>query len=163
MTRYEVSEFGNQRLKVLQEMEISPVSCVVVNLDDAQARLLAQALNHIQGEDDLGLRAEVLRKLLETISEQEILSILPETKGSLDALASLGQENMANYLQNWQQAQTARLKHLQFQLDSQPGTDVVEEAMARILPKANRIKGENPNIRGTALYLLAKFYLENKK
>ena len=45
---------GAQRLGVLREMEHDQVPCVIVQLDDAEARLLAQALNRIQGQDDLG-------------------------------------------------------------------------------------------------------------
>ena len=63
--------------------------------DDAQARLLAQALNRIHGADDLGLRAELLRQVLKTVPETEILSLLPETKGSLSALTSMNQDTMA--------------------------------------------------------------------
>src|SRR5688572_30617065 len=51
---------GNQRLRVLGEMGCTNAPCVVVDLDDAQAKLLAQALNRIQGEDDLGLKAELM-------------------------------------------------------------------------------------------------------
>ncbi len=53
--RYEVLA-GNQRLRVLRELDVDSVHCVVVGLDDADARLLAQALNRIHGDDDLGLR-----------------------------------------------------------------------------------------------------------
>ena len=159
--QYEVLS-GNQRLKVLQKMKISPVSCVVVNLDDAHARLLSQALNHLHGEDDLGLRAEVLRQVLESIPEQQIMDILPETKVSLNALAFLGEENIAAYLQNWEKAQKAKLKHFQFQL-TPTQTSIAEEALAYILPIAKQEQTDSPNIRGTAFYLLCKFYLEHKK
>jgi ParB family transcriptional regulator, chromosome partitioning protein len=57
---YEVIS-GNQRLQVLRELGRESVPCAVVDLDDAHARLLAQALNRVQGEDDLGLRADLLR------------------------------------------------------------------------------------------------------
>ena len=56
---YEVLS-GNQRLQVLRGIGDVKVPCVVINLDDAQARLLAQALNRVHGEDDLGLRAELI-------------------------------------------------------------------------------------------------------
>jgi ParB family chromosome partitioning protein len=39
---YEVLS-GNQRLQALRELQRSPVPCVVVDLDDAHARLLSQA------------------------------------------------------------------------------------------------------------------------
>ena len=155
---YEVIS-GNQRLKLLSEKGSASVSCVVVDADDSHARLLSQSLNHIHGEDDLGLRAELVRKVLETIPEAEVTAILPDTTGSLKALASLGEETIANYLHNWEQAQQARLRHLQFQLtDSQ--LEVIEEALAKVLSKAKQ-KSENPNVRGNALYILCKNYLEN--
>jgi ParB family chromosome partitioning protein len=155
---YEVLS-GNQRLQVLRELKRSPVPCVVAKLDDAHARLLSQALNRIAGEDDLGLRAEVLKEVLEQFPETEVLRLLPETTQGLAALASLGQRDLAGYLQNYQQAQTARLKHLTFQ--STPAQlEIIEEALARVMPQAGKIAGDNPNPRGNALYLLCQSYLE---
>ncbi len=97
---YEVLS-GNQRLTVLMELGYGEVPCVVVKVDDAHARLLAQALNRIQGEDDLGLKAELVREVLKTLPQEDVLSLLPETTESLQALSSLGQADMAEYLQNW--------------------------------------------------------------
>jgi ParB family chromosome partitioning protein len=84
---------------------------------------------------------------------------LPETAAGLEALANLGQEGMAYYLQNWQQAQAARLKHLQFQL-TPPQLDVIEEALAPFLSQTKGEQTDNPNRRGTALYLLCRAYLD---
>jgi len=156
--RYEVLS-GNQRLGLLKEMRLLPAPCVVVDLDDSHARLLAQALNHIHGEDDLGLRAELLRKVMETVTGKEIAAILPETVGSLKAIALMGQETIAAYLQNWQQARAVRLKHLQFQLTPSQ-LEVVEKALELQMKRAYQEKGDSPNIRGTALYLLCKKYIE---
>lgn len=150
---------GNQRLKAFSSMGLETVPCVVVELDDAHARLLSQALNRIQGDDDLGLRAEVLREVMESISESEVLSILPETTEGLKSLANLSQETVAGYLQNWQKAQAARLKHLQFQLTPKQ-FEVVEKALALVKPQARQAQGDSPNVRGTSLYLICKNYLE---
>lgn len=158
---YEVLS-GNQRLKLLKEAHMASAPCVVVNVDDAHARLLAEALNRIHGEDDLGLRAELLRNVLAAVPESQVLAILPETANSLSALASIGKETVADYLQNWQRAQAARLKHLQLQL-TPAQLEVVEEALAVFLPQACQTKRDSPNIRGTALYLLCKTYLESKR
>ena len=158
---YEVLS-GNQRIQVLREIGAEKVPCVVVQLDDARSMLLAQALNHIHGDDDIGLRAELLRKVLDELPQQDVLSLLPETAESLAALASLGQEEMAGYLESWQQAQEARLKHLQFQLTNAQ-LEIVEEVMARLLPKARESQGDSPNARGTALYLLCRSYLEQEE
>ena len=119
---------GAQRLTVLRELGIGPVTCVVVNADDANARLLAQALNRIQGQDDLGLQAELVREVLQSLPQEAVLQLLPETAQSLQALSALGQDTMANYLKNWQQVQSARLKHLQFQL-TPAQLETVEEAV----------------------------------
>jgi ParB family chromosome partitioning protein len=155
---YEVLS-GNQRLQVLREINSGSVPCVVVDLDDARARLLSQALNRIAGEDDLGLRAELIKEVLDQIPQAEVVKLLPETVESLNAFASLGQQDLAGYLQNYQQAQVARLKHLTFQ--STPAQlEVIEEALARVMPQAGKTPGDNPNPRGNALYLLCRSYLE---
>ncbi len=158
--RYEVLS-ANQRLRVLGELGYAEAPCLVVEVDDAHARLLAQALNRIQGEDDLGLKAELVREILESIPKEEVLNLLPETTESLQALSSLGQETMANYLQNWQLAQAAKLKHLQFQLTSAQ-LEVVEEVLTQVLPQAKEARGESPNLRGTALFLLCQRYLKEE-
>jgi ParB family chromosome partitioning protein len=150
---------GAQRLSVLWELGADAVPCVVVEADDVEARLLSQCLNRIAGSDDLGLKAELLRKVLVEMPQQEVLHLLPETTQSLQALASLGQEEVAGYLQNWQQAQGARLKHLTFQ--STPAQlEVIEEALAWVLSQVGDADNDNPNPRGNALYLLCKSYLE---
>jgi ParB family chromosome partitioning protein len=153
---------GAQRLSVLWELGIEAAPCVVVQAGDANARLLAQALNRIQGEDDLGLRAELVRAVLEQLPEGEVLAMLPETPAGLKALATLGQPEMASYLQNWQQAQQARLKHLTFQFTPLQ-LEIIEEALARVLPQARNTDSTNPNPRGTALYLLCLGYLEREE
>ena len=157
---YEVLS-GNQRLEVLKELGYTGAPCLVVELGDHEARLLAQAINRVQGEDDLGLRAELLRDILVNLRQEEVLALLPETADSLQAIASLGQQSMAEYLEAWQRAQAARLKHIQLQL-TPAQLEVVEEAMARFLPRAREAQQEqgSPNARGTALYLLCKSYLE---
>lgn len=150
---------GAQRLRIVQELGFSNVPCVVVNADGAEARLLSQCLNRIAGEDELGSKAELIRELLSSLPEEEVTRLLPETTESLSALASLGQEDMVSHLLAWQEAQKVRLKHLQFQL-TPIQLDVVEEALARLIPEAKSASSDSPNMRGTALYLLCQRLLE---
>lgn len=157
---YEVLS-GNQRLKVIESMGIDSVPCVIVNLNDNEAMLLAQALNGLRGEDDLALKGELFRKVLETLPESKILSLLPETSDSLQALSSIGQADLAEQLKAWEKAQAARLRHMQLQLTNQQ-LDTVEEAVSLILPKAKESGYDNPNSRGNAIYLLCRFYLERR-
>jgi ParB family chromosome partitioning protein len=150
---------GAHRLEVLQELGYKSAPCVVVQANDIEARLLSQCLNRIAGDDDLGLKAELVQQVLAQLPQEEVLRLLPETAQSLQAMAALGQEDLAQYLQNWQQAQTARLKHLTFQ--SQLGeVEVIEEALARFLPRARQ--GAGNNVRGVDLYLLCQEFLNSQ-
>lgn len=148
---------GAHRLKALREFGWVTAPCVVVDIDDAEARLLSQALNHIAGSDNLGLRAQVLRDLLEDLPQEQVLALLPETPASLAELTNLGEESIAQALQQWEQLQKARLRHLAFQLtDAQ--LSVVEEALERLVPAIELQQG-NPNRRGNALHRLCQEYL----
>ncbi|MFC1935654.1 ParB/RepB/Spo0J family partition protein [Chloroflexota bacterium] len=154
---YEVLS-GSQRLKALREQGITTALCVVVVVDDANARLLSQALNHIHGEDDLGLRAELLRQVLKKIPEAQVLSLLPETVQSLASLAELGSEDLVAHLQAWEEAQAARLRHLTIHL-SNDQLGIVEQALERAASYVTQ-ESDNPNKRGNAMFQLCKRYLE---
>ena len=157
---YEVLS-GNQRLKLLREFNLSKAPCVIVDLDDAHARLLAQVLNHTHGSDDLGLRAELLREVLQVMPEQEVMSVLPDSVAGLSGIGAINQEALAVYLQNWEKARAVRLRNLLFKLTPDQ-LETVEAAVARILPEARLQPGINPNTRGTALYLLCKSFLDKE-
>ena len=150
---------GAQRLQVLRELGFASAPCVVAEADDAEARLLSQALNRVQGEDDPGRRADLLGELLKRLPQEEVLKLLPETAAGLQALASLGQQDIAGYLQSWRQSQSARLNHLTFQF-SPPQLEAIEKALAQVMPQAKDAATGNPNPRGYALYLLCQHYLE---
>jgi ParB family chromosome partitioning protein len=158
---YEVLS-GNQRLKAVSDMGFKSVPCVVVNLNDAESMLLAQALNNLHGEDDQALKGEVLKTILSSIPEDRVLSLLPETTESLRTLASFSQSDLAQHLQAWEQAQAARLKHMQLQFTHQQ-VETVEEALSRMIPTVQGSRDSSPNSRSTAIYLICKFYLERKR
>ena len=127
---------GNQRLQVYRELAMESAPCFIVELDDAHARLLAQVLNRTHGEDDLGLKAELLQDILSSLDQQEVLDVLPETPESLSVLSGLGQDDIVRHLQVWQQAQKARLQHLTFQLTSEQSV-VVERALSLAKPRTS--------------------------
>ena len=149
---------GAHRLEVLRDLGEESAACVVIDADDAEARLLSQCLNRLQGEDNLGLRADLIRKVLEDKPLSEHLSLLPDSAENLQALAGLGVEDLAASLRQWQAQQGARLKHLTFQLVPSQ-VEVVEEALTRVGVGANRT---NPNKRGNALYALCLGYLKRE-
>ena len=154
---YEVLS-GNQRLMALKETGVARVPCVVVELDDAQARLLAQAMNRINGEDDLGLRAELIRQVLKEVPKAEVLALLPETAESLKGLETLGLADLTEHLQAWEYAQATRLRHLTVQLTGEQ-LHTVEEAFERV-GEGDTSNDGNPNTKGNALYRLSKHFLE---
>lgn len=158
--RYEVLG-GNQRLQVLRELGFTLVPCVVVDLEDAPAKLLSQALNRIEGEDDLGLRAELLREVLAGIPQEEVIALLPETPQSMAAATVLGHQTLDQYLQTWEETRDARLHHYTFQL-TKDQIGVIEQALAPLLPRARTAQRDNPNARGTALFLLCEDYLKRR-
>ncbi len=160
-SQYEVLG-GNQRLRIIREMGVRRVPCIVVNLDDANAMLLAEALNDIHGEDDLALKGALFKRVLASIPQDKVLSLLPETAKGLQALSTMGQADLAEHLEAWQRAQAARLRHMQLQFSAEQ-LETVEKALDMVMARAKSSAGANPNIRGTAIYLLARFYLERNR
>ena len=158
---YEVLS-GNQRLKAISEMNIESVSCMVVNLNDHEAMLLAQALNGLRGEDDLALKGALLKEILSSVSENDVLSLLPETTESLKSLSLINEMDLAEHLKAWDQAQVARLRHMQLQFTDKQ-LELVEEAVSLMIPKAKDDSFNNPNTRGNAVFLLCKFYLDRRE
>ena len=150
---------GAQRLSVLKEMGFDSAPCVVVEADEAEARLLSQALNHISGQDNLGLRAEVVRYLLDNLSQEQVLAVLPDSSDALKALASLGQDDIAQHMAAWQKAQSGRLRHLQLQLTDDQ-LQVIEEAVEQALANTPQDK-QSPNRRGTAFTEICRAYLSS--
>ena len=159
--QYEVLS-GNQRLRVMEEMSLKTIPCVVVNLDDTKAMLLAQALNGLRGEDDLALKGALLKEVLSRIPENEVISLLPETAESLRSLSSINEIDLAEHLKAWDKAQAARLRHMQLQFTDKQ-LEVVEEAVSLMTPKVKKNGFDNPNTRGNAFFLLCKFYLDRRE
>ena len=158
--QYEVLS-GNQRLKVLEDLDFKSVPCVIVELDDARAMLLAQALNGLRGEDDLALKGALQKEILSSVSEDEVLYLLPETIESLKSLSLINEMDLAEHLKAWEEAQVARLRHMQLQFTDEQ-LEIVEEAISLMGHKAKADGFDNPNIRGNAVFLLCKFYLERR-
>lgn len=155
---YEVLS-GNQRLTVVEGLGFTTAPCIIVALDDAHARLLAQAINSLRGVDDLGMRAEVLRTVLEHIPEGDVLAVLPESAESLRQLASVGQQDMADYLRASEQVRAARLHHFSAQLTSEQSA-FVDSVLHTFREQVRAGDDGNPNVSGLALYRLCQAYID---
>ena len=148
---------GAQRLAVIRELGHATVPCVVTDADDGEARLLSQALNHIAGQDNPGLRGEVLRRILESTTEKEVTELLPGSLERLKDLTRIGQEDLAEYLHIRIQTHEARLEHLVFQLTPEQ-LSTVRSALRRAGGQGGN--NQNPNRRGNALAAICEQYLE---
>ena len=157
---YEVLS-GNQRLRAMKETGLGNIPCVIVNLADNEAMLLAQALNGIHGEDDVVSKAALFKKIKKTVPMSRILSLLPETTESLSALSQVGTADLARQLQIWEQTRSVRLRHMQLQLTGEQMV-VVEKAVSHILTNSKDDSSANPNRRGNAIYQLCREYLEKE-
>jgi len=77
---------GNHRRDLYAEAGMTDAPCVIVKVDDAHARLLAQTLNRTRGVDDPLAYRELLEQVVQDLSIDAVLDFLPETSTSLDRI-----------------------------------------------------------------------------
>jgi DNA modification methylase len=83
--RFEVIS-GNHRLRLLHELGFEAAPVVLVELDDARARLLAQTLNRTRGADDPQAYARLLEEVLAELDVAQVTAFLPESEATIDAV-----------------------------------------------------------------------------
>ena len=151
---------GNQRLAALQARGVDPIPCVVVTVDDTEARLLAQALNAIHGADDWNAKAALVRDLLASLPPETVAALLPDTPTALASWATLGQQGPATLAQAvavWDRAKAVRLERVSFPFTpTQKAT--VEAAITQALPGVADIT-TTPNRRALALVAICTAWL----
>lgn len=82
---------GNHRLQIFRDLGLPSAPVVLVELDDAHARLLAQTLNRTRGDDDPEAYKKLLEDALAQLPAEDVLSVLPETEESVaKILGNLG-------------------------------------------------------------------------
>src|SRR3954471_24927824 len=75
---------GNHRLRLLRELGHRSAPVVVVELDDARARLLAQTLNRTRGSDEPQAYAQLLERVLADLEIGEVTALLPESEATIE-------------------------------------------------------------------------------
>jgi ParB family transcriptional regulator, chromosome partitioning protein len=77
---------GNHRLRLFVELGVEAVPVVVLELDDARARLLVQTLNRTRGTDDPVACAQLLERILLEFEPARVAEFLPESEATIDRL-----------------------------------------------------------------------------
>ena len=150
---------GAQRLSILREMQVDQVDCVVVEVDDAEARLLAQALNGITGSDDPEKRQASLDLILEKIPKGEVLELLPEAVLAIEEAISFEPSSLIDHLETYEKSRKAKLRNFSARLtdDQLP---IVDRAIAHAVEHA-AADDRNPNRTGNALFHICEKYLSS--
>lgn len=82
---------GNHRLDLYRELKINPAPCMIVDVDDARARLLSEALNQVHGKDDPALYQQLLSDIVTLgTPTDDITRLLNESEDSLKKLLNAG-------------------------------------------------------------------------
>jgi DNA modification methylase len=88
---------GNQRLKVLRQLDIKEVQAVIVDLDDTHEKALNIALNKISGEWDLPLLKDLLLEIDTGEIDTEITGFdMPEIEELMNQFHIEGEEDNFN-------------------------------------------------------------------
>ncbi|NQW20321.1 MAG: ParB N-terminal domain-containing protein [Chloroflexi bacterium] len=149
---------GAHRLYVVKELGAKTVPCVVVTASDADARLLAQALNGIEGTDDPVKRQAALELIFEKIPAGEVLELLPDAKHSIGQAISFSLPSLPEYLNGFEGARKVRLNNFSARITNDQ-LETIGQAVAHA-KEHGPVDSENPNKRGNALFHICKAYME---
>jgi len=77
---------GNHRLDIYRDAGLVQVPCAVVELSDAEARMLAQTLNRTRGQDDPDKLKALLKDIVADIPVVDVSTILPQSERDLASI-----------------------------------------------------------------------------
>jgi len=146
---------GHHRKRVLEELGYPKIQCSVWNVSDTEAQVLLTTLNRLRGEDDLKKRAELLNSLCQSFDQDELLSLIPESREELKDILTLlkfEEDQLMEQVQKQLAQDEAELPViLNFMLLKEQAV-FVEEILKRFQPKDS----ENPALGLVAICELAK-------
>ena len=80
---------GHHRARVLRELGHTHARCDVWLVNDADARLLLATLNRLEGRDDPAARGELVARLMQDLSPDDLVRLLPEPAEAIERLKRL--------------------------------------------------------------------------
>lgn len=80
---------GHHRAEVLRQLGHTHARCDVWEVDDAEARVLLATLNRLEGRDDPAARAQLVARLAEGGSAEQLARLLPEPADAIERLLAI--------------------------------------------------------------------------
>ena len=145
---------GHHRRAALSKLGYSKADCVVWDVDDDEAGILLSTLNRLSGSDDGEKKIALLRRLSKRFESKELSKLLP---GSAKAIEKLIEYKRPVEVVELKDAEF--VEPMMFFVDGEQKT-VIEKALGTA---AIECSGKSKaKCRAEKLFLVAKFYLENK-
>jgi hypothetical protein len=91
--KYQVMH-GHNRLRVLRALGHPRATCVLWDADDEQTRLYLAVMNRLAGSEVPEKRAMLLESLLQHMSVEELVTLLPDRRHALEELMRLSKLEM---------------------------------------------------------------------
>jgi ParB-like nuclease family protein len=144
---------GHQRLEAIRRLGHAQAVCFCWECDDQVALRLLATLNRLEGKDDPKLRSALIKQLMACSQDQELAEVLPESASRIHELLARSAAQTTGLLEQVRGVTTLR-HSTSFVLTAEDEASV-EAALADAA--AGR---SGPNLRGRALGIIARSYLE---
>lgn len=158
--KFEVVD-GAHRLNVAKELGYQNVPCIVLNLDDRQARIASLNLNELKGQPVPNLLAEIIHDLSKEASLDDLSKILPYSREELDdclELLRLPLADLEKALEKDAQKQEEMMPTIISIVLDREQNAVFEQALEKAFQKI----GMKRNRKASAITMMAKSFLEKE-
>jgi len=142
---------GHHRAEVLRQLGHTHARCDVWEVDDAEARVLLATLNRLEGRDDPAARAQLVARLAEGGSAEQLARLLPEPADAVERLLALAKPPPAPLAPEAVEVPARPMTFFLTDEQHEVVGQALREAAAPAAPKCSRAE---------ALERLALWYLE---
>ncbi len=141
---------GHHRKLVLERLGWTDAPCDVWDVPETEAILLLATLNRLRGEDNLRKRAELLDNLCQQFKPEELVKLIPESKGELQELLALlrfDEAEMKERIRKATEKEKAELPVILNFVMSSSEAELIQATLNRFQPKGQA----NPSLGLIAL------------
>jgi hypothetical protein len=120
---------GHHRFKALKEIGEKNVDCVQWEATDDQVRILLATLNRLGGKDQLSFKTDLIKKLSQNFSTNQLLKLLPDKKETIERL-----KEITKPLENFLAEQKSFLNSFVLFLTNEQ-SKIINDALAKASPR----------------------------